>query len=47
MKLIIISTIILGAIYFAGELPAALQFPLPLTGAILFTAAVVYLLKKA
>ena len=47
MKLIIISTAIIAAIYFAGELPAFMQLPLPLTGAILFTLGVVYLLKKA
>jgi hypothetical protein len=47
MKLIIVSTAIIAAISYSGELPAALQLPLPLTGAILFTIAVIYSLKKA
>lgn len=47
MKLIIVSTAILGFVYYAGELPAALHLPAPLTAAILFTLAVIYMLKKA
>lgn len=47
MQLIVVGTIIMGTVAYLGELPPALQFPLPLVGALFFTIAIVFALIKA
>ncbi len=47
MQLIFVLTAIVAAVIYAGELPAMMEFPLPLTFAAIFTIVVIYALKKA
>ncbi|MCP4071372.1 MAG: hypothetical protein GY742_06485 [Hyphomicrobiales bacterium] len=47
MQLIFVLIAIVAAVIYAGELPAVMQFPLPLIVAAIFTFVALYALRKA
>jgi hypothetical protein len=47
MQIIVVVSLSVAALVYAGEIPQVLQFPLPLTLGAIFTSVILYALAKA